>query len=69
MLVGARRPNQRRSYMNKIKFASACMKFFGRKPGESLLEFAGEVKKLTAEDKAEMAPLLSEALGVEVEAE
>ena len=55
--------------MNKIKFASACMKFFSKKPGETLLQFANEVKALTIEDKAELASMLSEALGVEVETE
>jgi hypothetical protein len=60
---------RREVQMNKIKFASACMKFFGKKPGETLLQFANEVKALTPEDKAELAPMLSEALGVEVETE
>jgi len=38
-------------------FAGACKKFFGLKEGETLAEFVGELKALTAEDKEEMKVL------------
>lgn len=53
--------------MQKIKFAVACYRFFGRKSGQTMVDFNTEVKALTDTDKAEIAPLLSVALGVEVE--
>ena len=53
--------------MEKMKFVTACMKFFGRKEGQNLMDFAKEVNALTPTDKAELAPLLSKALAVEVE--
>ena len=53
--------------MEKIKFNVACKRFFGLKHGETLQEFLGEVRKLTKEDREEMAPLLTAELGQEVE--
>ncbi len=46
-------------------FTKATKEFFGLKDGETLTEFVGELKQLTPEDKAEMAPQLAEALGVD----
>lgn len=48
-----------------MKFVTACNKFFGRLDGQSLSDFAAELKHLTDADKAEMAPQLAEALGVD----
>ncbi len=53
----------------KMKFGAACMRFFGKKPGESLQQFAAELRALTKEDKAELAALLAVALGAEIETE
>lgn len=39
-------------------FVLACKKFFNTKPGQSLVEFAGELKKLTPQDRLELAELL-----------
>ena len=47
-------------------FLVACQQYFGRKPGQTLQQFAEEAKKLTAEDRAELAPLLAAELGYEV---
>jgi hypothetical protein len=47
----------------EMKFAPACKLFFGLQEGQGLKDFMAEIRGLTAEDRAEMAPLLSEALG------
>jgi hypothetical protein len=47
-------------------FVVGCKKFFGTRKGQSLSEFAKEIRELTEDDRNEMAPLLSEALGGEV---
>ena len=52
-----------------MKFVSACMKFFGRKPDQSLNDFLAETKKLTTEDKAELKPLLEKEIGETIEEE
>jgi len=49
-----------------MSFIIAAKKFFGTRTGQSLNEFAAEVRELTQEDREEMAPLLSKALGDEV---
>lgn len=52
--------------METISFATACKKFFGLREGQSLLQFAQEVRGLTPADRAEMAPMLGAALGCTV---
>ena len=52
--------------MEKLGFAVACMKYFGRQEGQSLSDFAKEVKGLTIADKREIAPVLSAELKQEV---
>ena len=53
----------------KMKLTAALYKFFGRKPEtQTLQEFTEEVKRLAAEDKAELLPLLQAELGREIEA-
>ena len=47
-------------------FVVACSKFFGSKPGQSLLQFAGEVRQLTDKDKEELRPFLEKELGVTI---
>lgn len=46
-------------------FTSACKEFFRLKEEQTLIQFAAELKQLTPEDKAEMAPLLAVALGLD----
>jgi hypothetical protein len=36
-----------------MTFIMACRTFFGTKPGQTLQDFAAEVRALTAEDRAE----------------
>lgn len=44
-------------------FVVACKQYFGFLPGQSLMEFRDEIRKLTPEDREELASMLSEALG------
>ena len=48
-------------------FVKACQNFFGRKPGQTLGEFAQEIKQLTQADRDELSVLLAEQLGEDVE--
>jgi len=50
-----------------MKPISALQKFFGRKQGQTLKEFAAEVKELTPEEKYELASLAAKELGEELE--
>lgn len=52
--------------MEQKPFAVAARQFFGLREGQTLIGFAKELKDLTAEDKAELAPLLGKELGCEV---
>lgn len=54
--------------MPEMGFVTACSKYFGKLPGQTTSEFAKELRALTPEDKADLAPLLSKELGVEVKA-
>lgn len=40
--------------------------FFGYKPGQSLQEFAAEIKELSAEEKATLVSLAAKEMGVEI---
>ena len=51
-----------------MKLVSAVLKYFGRKEGQSLTEFASELKSLTDSDRAELAKLLSIEIKETVEA-
>lgn len=51
--------------MEKCGFVSACAKFFGKLPGTSLKDFSEELKKLTPEDRAELAALFP-SVGYEI---
>jgi hypothetical protein len=55
--------------MEKISFAVACKKFFGLLSGQGIGAFVADIRNLTKEDRTEMAPLLSAALGEDVSAE
>ena len=52
----------------EIGFAVACKKFFGLMPEQNMQGFVAEIKKLTPEDKKEMAPQLAAELGMPVKA-
>ena len=43
--------------MREMTFIAACRSFFGPKDGQSLLEFAKEVKELTPKDRADMVEM------------
>lgn len=43
-----------------VTFVVACKQFFGLLPGQTLQEFAAELRKLTAEDKTELIKLFAE---------
>ena len=47
-------------------FTKAARDYFGLKEGQKLTDFAAELKQLSYEDKVELAPLLSEELGLTV---
>jgi hypothetical protein len=49
-------------------FIVACKEFFGFKPDQTLMGFKEEVAQLTLQDRAELAPMLSKALGKVVSA-
>jgi len=49
-----------------MAFVIACKKFFGMRPGDTLKEFAIEIKALTPKDREEMAIELARELGVPV---
>lgn len=44
---------------------TACLDFFGKKPGQSTSQFAEELKALTIEDKAEFKSALM-AMGYKI---
>lgn len=48
-----------------VTLAVAMKEFFGLQPGQKVLDFAAELKKLTPEDKEEIKTLL-QAKGVEI---
>lgn len=48
-----------------VSFMSACMDYFGRKPGQSALEFKREIDALTDSDKSEIRDGLA-ALGFNI---
>ena len=52
---------------NTISFVSACVRFFGKLPGQTNLDVGKEVKALTPEDRREMIPGLESALGVTIQ--
>ncbi len=44
-----------------MSFVQRCKAFFGKKPDQTLTEFAAELRTLTDADKAEMVELFNEA--------
>ena len=50
-----------------ISFVSACVRFFGKLPGQTNLDVGKEVKALTAQDRKDMIPGLEQALGVTIQ--
>ncbi len=51
--------------MKKMGFVSACKEFFGLKEGQTLTQFAAELKALTPKDKAELSAMFT-AVGYEI---
>lgn len=51
----------------KMKPSVILKKFFGQRPGQTLVQFVEEIKKLSKEETAELASLAAIELGVEVE--
>ena len=49
-----------------MSFVMAARKYFGQKTGQTLAEFSAELKLLTDQDKLDLAPMLSKALGEDV---
>ena len=49
-----------------ISHIVAINRYFGKKPGQTLSEFAGELRQLTDSDKEELVKLLSIELKEEV---
>lgn len=43
--------------MKVCTFIVACREFFGLKPGQTLQEFAAEIRQLTPTDKSELTEL------------
>ena len=41
-----------------MKFVVACYQFFGKLPGQTMSQFAEELKNLTPKDREELKPLL-----------
>ena len=52
---------------NVISFVTACVRFFGKLPGQTNLDVGKEVKALTPKDREEMIPGLEAALGVTIQ--
>jgi hypothetical protein len=52
----------------KKKFVTACMMYFGKKPGQTLQGFMDEVRKLTPQDRDDLKGMLQAELGCEIEA-
>lgn len=39
--------------MIECQFATACMKYFGMRPGQNLTQFQAELRELTEKDRAD----------------
>jgi hypothetical protein len=50
----------------KMTLVTAIHNYFGKKEGQSLLDFSKEIKALTQQDKLELVEMLSKALGIVV---
>jgi hypothetical protein len=50
-----------------MAFTAAIAKYFGRKDGQSMGEFAEEIRALTPKDKEELRGMLSVALNTPVD--
>lgn len=54
--------------MKKMGFVSACKEYFGLKEGQTLTQFAQELKALTAKDKADLSAMFA-TVGYEISAD
>jgi hypothetical protein len=52
--------------MENLSFMQACSKFFGKREGQTPMEFAAEVRKLTDQDRADLKPGLEKALEAKI---
>jgi hypothetical protein len=50
--------------MKKLTFTKACLEFFGKLPGQSLMDFGEELKALTVKDRKELSEMF---LDVDIE--
>lgn len=53
--------------LKSMSFVAACLDFFGKKPGQSSVDFMQEIRQLTTEDRAELTKLLP-SVGYEIKA-
>ena len=59
MLCNSVNLTPRRELLMPLSFAIACKRFFGTKEGQTLKDFAEELKTLTPSDRDELAALLA----------
>ena len=51
--------------MEKMSFMAACSRYFGKLPGQTLLQFRDEIAKLTPKDRADLTALFP-SVGIEI---
>lgn len=49
----------------RCSFPLACMRFFGKKSGETTIQFSEELKALTPQDKADLK-VMFESIGYQI---
>jgi hypothetical protein len=49
-----------------LTFTKACMEYFGKQPGQSLQDFAAELKALTEKDRQDFVKWFP-SVGIEIE--
>lgn len=52
--------------MERMSFTKACLTYFGRKTGQTAMEFAQELKELTPQDRAYLAREFK-TVGIEID--
>ena len=43
--------------MEKIGFTAGCLKFFGKRPNQTNMEFMAEMRELTPEDRKDLTEM------------
>lgn len=51
--------------MKKMSFATACLDYFGKKPGQSSTEFMNEIRALSEKDRADLKAMFP-SVGYEI---